>query len=450
MSKYEADTKYIFVNTENLSQRDGGDQANTFKINLGANPVNSEDNSLIKISLSQFDMNKNFYNVNDTNNSLRIHQDAFTEGNFTISAFDTIIKIDVGDYVSFEVLLLNLCNAIKEVYEANISDNTISVAVTPDSNTTDEFVSGSVANGIKFSGMYHNGATGNSNIGTPNTHHLERNTGLYSIVIEFTRSSGPAFVAANTTAVPFIECLNIPPSEGVVTLSSGQVLTANEQYNDSYILLGIPRQTTYIDNPTAIADGNNTFIALNKHSSKTNVFTLFNTYPVTQGLHTCSHIFLRANINTSLATTNHENLSHNHQGNIAQSHILGKIPRYSITEGDRAREIVMFKQDDIQSQSMVVTQNIINEITFSITDKSGRVLPAVPAQVRLFGLASADFPNVPKQNRVGNLFANFTLKVERLSIPFAPNVLQGTPDIKRVSVNPVSNSIPLKNNGCGF
>ena len=45
MSKYDSETKYIFVNTENLEQRDGGDQVNTFKLNLGANPVNSDDNS---------------------------------------------------------------------------------------------------------------------------------------------------------------------------------------------------------------------------------------------------------------------------------------------------------------------------------------------------------------------------------------------------------------------
>ena len=95
MSKYEADTKYIFVNTENLEQRDGGDQTNTFKVNLGANPINSDDDSLIRISLTQFDMTKNFYNVNDTNNTLRIHQDSFTEGDFTITGF---VKLACSTY----------------------------------------------------------------------------------------------------------------------------------------------------------------------------------------------------------------------------------------------------------------------------------------------------------------------------------------------------------------
>ena len=51
MSKYEADTKYIFVNTENLESQNGGDQLNNIKVNLGTNTINSEDNSLIKISL---------------------------------------------------------------------------------------------------------------------------------------------------------------------------------------------------------------------------------------------------------------------------------------------------------------------------------------------------------------------------------------------------------------
>lgn len=442
MSKYESDTKYIFVNTENLETRDGGDQMNRFKINLGSNPINSDDNSLIKISLTQFDMAKNFHNVNDTNNTLRLYQGGFTQGNFTIGGIDTMIKIDVGDYVSFEAILLNLCAKIKAEYDA-VKNGGTSV------NVTTDFASTNTTQAETYSGFYQ--LDEDSNLTTPNSYNLEgRNTGLYFIKITFTRDDGSNFVAAsNSGDVPYLACLHIPPSSGTFILSGGEELTANEQYNDSYILLGIPRETNI--NTRYTPNTGDSFIALAKAPSVTNAWGLFNTYPVNQGLHTCSNVYLRANLNTSLATVNHENLAHNHQGNIAQSHILGKIPRVSNNEGDRSREIVEFRANDIQSQSMVVTQNMIHEITFSITDNKGRVIPATPALVRLFSLTAGDFPATnPKQNRLGNLFADFTLKVERLSIPFAPNVLQGTPDIKRVSVNQVSNSVPLKNNGCGF
>jgi len=460
MSKYEADTKYIFVNTENLDQRDGGDQINNFKLNLGSNPISSDDNSLIKISLTQFNMSKNFYSVNDTNNTIRIFQPTFTQNNFTQDAFDDVVKIDIGDYISFEVLLLNLCRAIQVAYQANVNSGT-TVSVVPHTHTAGtDFVSTTEAQGLDYGGTYvFEGGHPilGDNIGTPNTHIHEKNTGLYAIAIQYTRSDGgTAFTASGTTSLPTIECLHIPPTEGQVVLSGGRVLTADEQYNDSYILLGIPRQTTYSASPVNPVNGiKNTFAVINEGAT-TNAFTVMNTYPINQGLHTAPYLYLRANLNTSIATTNYENLSHNHQGNTANSHILGKIPRHSNTEGHSAREIIHYKMDNIESQSMVITQNMINEITFSVTDGKGRVIPHrnVHDLSRHFGFGSddgilAEFNGLPNIN--GNLFCDFTLKVERLSINNQPNVLQGTPDIKRASVNPIQSSIPINfNNNCGF
>ena len=444
MSKYEADTKYIFVNTENLEQRDGGDQVNRFKLNLGANPVNSDDDSLVRISLTQFNMAKNFYNVNDTNNSLRIFQAEISQGSLVINAFDTIIKIPPGDYITQEVLLLNLCRAIKTVYEANRADTASTVEVTI------TFTSSNETTGEASSTNYRVDTSGT--LLTPNSHIHEKNTGLYQISIKLTHS-GLTF-DTTTAALPIIECLHIPPNSQPITLSSGQKLTANEQYNDSYILLGIPRQTTYVNSPTNSGTSGETgnHFTIIPDSLVAESFAVFNQFPAGQGLNTMPYIYVRANLNTSLATTNLENLAHNHQGNVAQSHILGKIPRKSSNDGIvHSKDVIHFKQDDIQSQTMVITQNMINEMSFSITDSKGRVIPVVAGQTfRQFG-QTGGFPTFSKvANKEGNLFCDFTLKVERLSIPFAPNVLQGAPNIKRVSVNPISSSIPLKNNGCGF
>ena len=456
MAKYEADNKYIYVNTENLEQSDGGDQLNNIKINLGTNTIDSDDSSLIKISLTQFNMNKGFYNVNDTNNTLRIFQPAFTQNNFTQNAFDDIVKIDIGDYVSFEVLLLNLCRAIQVAYQANVNSGT-TVSVVPHTETAGtDFVSTSEAQGLDYVGTYVFAPI--SNLGNPHTHIHEKNTGLYALAIQYTRSDGgTAFTAAGVTTLPIIECLHIPPNKGQVTLSSGKVLTADEQYNDSYILLGIPRQTTYNNSPSLFPSGEvgNTFAVINEGAT-TNCFTLMNTYPISQSLNTMPYVYLRANLASNVATTNHENLDHNHQGNVATSHILGKIARNTNTEGHVAREIVHFQMENIQSQSMVITQNMINELRFSVTDSKGRVIPHrnVHDLSRHFGFGLDDetlitFNGLPNVN--GPLFCDFTLKVERLSIPFAPNVLQGTPDIKRTSVNPISSSIPIDfNNNCGF
>ena len=456
MSKYEAETKYIYVNTENLESQNGGDQLNNIKVNLGTNTINSDDNSLIKISLTQFNMNKGFYNVNDTNNTLRIFQPAFTQNNFTQNAFDDIVKIDIGDYVSFEVLLLNLCRAIEDAYQSRVNSGT-TVSVVPHTHTAGtNFISTSEAQGQDYGGTYVFDPA--SNLGKPNTHIHEKNTGLYAIAIQYTRSDGgTAFTAAGITTLPVIECLHIPPSKGRVTLSDGRVLTADEQYNDSYILLGIPRQTTYNNSPSILPTNEilNTFAVINEGATS-NAFTVMNTYPISQSLNTMPYVYLRANLASNVATTNHENLDHNHQGNVATSHILGKIPRHTNTEGHTAREIVHFQMENIQSQSMVITQNMINELRFSVTDSKGRVIPHrnVHDLSRHFGFGSGDavlaeFNGLPNVN--GGLFCDFTLKVERLSIPFAPNILQGTPDINRNSVNPISAAVPIKfNNTCGF
>ena len=188
MAKYEADNKYIYVNTENLEQSDGGDQLNNIKINLGTNTIDSDDSSLIKISLTQFNMNKNFYNVNDTNNTLRIFQPAFTQNNFTQNAFDDIVKIDIGDYVSFEVLLLNLCRAIQVAYQANVNSGT-TVSVVPHTETAGtNFVSTSEAQGLDYVGTYAFAPA--SNLGKPNTHIHEKNTGLYALAIQYPKSDG--------------------------------------------------------------------------------------------------------------------------------------------------------------------------------------------------------------------------------------------------------------------
>ena len=456
MSKYEADTKYIYVNTENLEQTNGGDQLNNIKVNLGTNNISSDDNSLIKISLTQFNMNKGFYNVNDTNNTLRIFQPAFTQNNFTQSAFDDIVKIDIGDYVSFEVLLLNLCRVIQVAYQANVNSGT-TVSVVPHTHTAGtDFVSTSEDQGLDYVGTYVFAPI--SNLANPHTHIHEKNTGLYALAIQYTRSDGgTAFTAASIQTFPVIECLHIPPNKGQVTLSSGRVLTADEQYNDSYILLGIPRQTTYNNSPSILPTGEvfNTFAAINEGAT-TNCFTVMNTYPISPSLNTMPYVYLRANLASNVATTNHENLDHNHQGNVATSHILGKVPRHTNTEGHVAREIVHFQMENIQSQSMVITQNMINELRFSVTDAKGRVIPHRNAHdlSRHFGFGSSDetlatFNGLPNVN--GGLFCDFTLKVERLSIPFAPNILQGTPDINRNSVNPISSAVPINfNNSCGF
>lgn len=450
MAKYDADTRYIYVNTENLTTTNGGDQVNNFKLNLGSNPINSDDKSLIKVSLTQFNMAKNFYNVNSTNNSLRFYLEGFTFSSMVFSTIDTIIKIPVGDYITFEIMLLNLCDQISIVMNAAANSGT-SVVVAPLNNGSTTFTSNSETDGVLFSGEYGRDLVGGDQIVHPNEHKHSFNTGIYGISFSFVRTGVVFDNTDSAVRFPIIQCLHIPPSEGVVTLSTGTVLTANEQYNDSYSLFGLPRTTEFISTPTIALEDKLQVVLL---SALIGGFALINPFPRNQGLDTCQYVYLRSNLATNTATNNLEASIHNHQGNCSTSHILGKIPRSVSIEGGNGRiSNVYFRLDRETGYSMVITQNMINELVFSVTDSKGRVLPSdsVGVLARDFDEPSK-FSTISKKINVdGNLFCDFTLKVERLSIPFAPNVLQNTPDINRNSVNPISSSVPINfNNNCGF
>jgi len=454
MAKYDADTQFIFVNTEDLASTDGGDQVNRFKLNLGTNPISSDDNSLIKVSLTQFNMAKNFYNVNSSNNSLRLYLEGFTHNSCTFGTIDKMIKIPAGDYVSFEVILLNLCNIIQTEMLA-VAGTGVGVAVVPLGNSVAgngnaQYKSDTTAEGLTFAGDYGRDLTGNDGMVHPNEHVHQYNTGIYAFSIIITKIGVGTDFDPTDSAVrfPIIQGLHIPPSEGQVVLSNGTILTQDEQFNDSYSLFGIPRTTTFVSTP---AENQGDKMGIIKGFA-TSGFCLGNQFPRNQGLNTCEYVYLRANLANNIASTNLEAISHNHQGNTAGSHILGKFPRIGFEGGFGQVPNIHFRSDKQTGFSMVIKQNMINEIVFSLTDKSGRVIPQtdVGVLVRDYGDASKFEALTKKINVDGNLFCDFTLKVERLAIPNPPNVLQGTMDIKRVSVNPVSASIPILNNGCGF
>ncbi len=462
MSKYEADTKYLFVNTEDLATTDGGDQVNKFKLNLGTNPISSDDNSLIKLSLTQFNMAKNFYNINSTNNALRLYLEGFTHNTMTFETIDKIIKIPPGDYLTFEIIILNLCKIIEEELLDSCDGGatpipTIKVLPLGNSNSTSGdnavYEADDEIEGQSYTGDYVRSSNrpANDNYNFPNEHIHQYNTGLYCISITITKSGTTFDRTASEVRFPIIQGLHIPPSQGQVVLSNGTILTADEQFNDSYSIFGIPRTTTFVTNPTE-TQGDRMGIVKGLVVSG---FALANQFPRNQGIDTCQYVYLRANLANNLATTNLEATTHNHQGNSVGSHILGKIPRITnSSDGYDYAAGVYFRSDRETGYSMIVSANMINEIEFSVTDKSGRVIPQsdVGVLVRNFGGADSVFETLTKKINVdGNLFCDFTLKVERLSISNQPNVLQGTPDIKRASVNPIQSSIPINfNNNCGF
>ena len=72
VNKYEEFSQEIFINSESNFKSSAGDQVNKFKVNFQQSPFYSEDEAVLRVSLTQFNLNKTFYDVNASNNTVRV------------------------------------------------------------------------------------------------------------------------------------------------------------------------------------------------------------------------------------------------------------------------------------------------------------------------------------------------------------------------------------------
>ena len=411
-NKYASSTRYLFVNTEDFPNT--GDQINNIRLNLGGNSFESDDDSLIKLSLTQFNMPKNFYNINDTNNTIRLIQTGFTHSSVVIDDTDVLIKLPAGDYLTTRQLQQAFCDRLKVALDAkvNASGDAMTYNVVPNGNATFQY----------------GAAVINSNARVIPTDSDDINTRLLGVTV--TASVG-AFRYTNPI---IIHSLHISPTEGLVTTAGG-VLTADEQFNDSAMLFGGNRCKIANDSASdsdAVMSANNCFSI----SNATNVTTISGYYPMNTALHTLPYIYIRVNTVVNSTTSNFENVSHNHTTEIVPSHILAKVERKEMLDGS-----VYYRSSDEVVYENYMTQNRLNNLQFSITDDKGRVIPQNNLGVNM-GVFNNYTTSSKKINVDGNLHCDFTLKLERIGIPFAPNILQGYADPVRQTNNLVQSNIP--------
>jgi len=417
-TKYANSTRYLFVNTEDFPNN--GDQINNIRLNLGGNSFESDDDSLIKMSLTQFNMPKNFYNVNDTNNTFRVIQSGFTHAGsgVEIDACDFKMKIPPGDYLTSRQLIQAFCDRLKIVLDAHVSSagTAMTYTIAPNGDPTYQYGTAVI----------------NSNARVIPTDSADINTRLLGVTVTASVSD---FRFTNPI---IIHSLHISPTEGLVT-TSGALLTADEQFNDSAMLFGGNRCKIANDpssDTDAVMTANNCFSI----SDADHVTTISGYYPMNTALHTLPYIYIRVNTVVNSTTSNFENVSHNHTSPIVPSHILAKVERKEMLDGS-----IYYRSSDEVVYENYMTQNRLNDLQFSITDDKGRVIPQNNLGVNM-GIFSNYTASSKKINVDGNLFCDFTLKLERIPIPFAPNILQGHPDPIRQTNNLVQSNIP--NNRC--
>jgi len=412
-NKYESSTKYLFVNTEAYDNH--GDQINNIKVNLGGNSFESDDDSLIKLSLTQFNMPKNFYNINDTNNAFRVILTGFTHSgtSIQINQIDSILELDAGDYLTFLQVQQNFAEKLKIILDASVEGAGTTFAVIPIASKTDDFA-------------IHVSSTGEVFPQTTAT----INRRLFGVTVTHSNAS------FRFDRKIHIHSLHITPTDGLKTLLGGSVLTADQQFNDSAVLFGGNRTLTFSD----LDNDSESEVAIHNCfsiSDDENVTSILGYYPMNIALHTLPYVYLRVNTVVNNTTSNFENVSHNHKTDIVPSHILAKIERKLMQDGS-----VYYRTNDEVVYMNYITNNRLSDLQFSVTDDKGRVIPQNNLGINMGNFSQTYTSSNNKINKAGNLYCDFTLKLERIMIPFAPNVLQGFPDPVRKGINSIATNIP--------
>ena len=446
MSDYEESVQEIFINTEQNFGQSGGDQVNRFRLNFLQEPFESGDEAILRINMTQFNMEKTFYDVNATNNTVRISSTAIVSGGageLGANAGDEFISLPTGDYMNSPDLLMANFGKIVADY--------INSKITFPANTTCAFELGAGADTVATAGMDNATAFGvNSTLDATGGQLVPTDTvgaGNYTTVnqkvqkrksaIRFTISSTGPLTGDFRDFGLKIQCLCIPPGQGTVAVTAGDA-TPNQQFNDSYALLGGVRIETIQATPLADLgnDALTSFSFQRDNTSGTNLTaTLVPAYPIAEGCHTLPNVYLRCEEAENQSSRSIEDAARSHDHEIIPSRILAKIPRVV-----NQRQSVCYRLDNVGGLPFFtnITANYVNHLIFSITDHRGRVIQAVspddyPQSVQASiaaGTAEAKLVNsfwlagAGTQNTSGNLYCDFAFKVSKHRRKVQSNILQ--------------------------
>ena len=373
-NEFAAESQEIFIDSQSsfgLSAR--GNQFDDFKINFNTQPFESGSDSILRLSLTQFNASKQWYDVNENNNAIRMFNAASTN----LDAGDGIITIPPGDFMNNNCLADALVDSIRDQLQtrfktgnptaAVVSTQTISVADPTNANT------GKL---IPFVRTYRNDN---------------------KLIMTFTAPGTQGF----DTDIVF-QTLQVPIDQ-TVTLTGGAVLTSTQQFNDSYWLLGGKRVEAYEAVPTTQSFQ----VTISTVTSTNDTLTVKSFFPTAAQVHTLPHLYLRCDVADNQVSSNMiaSTEQHNHQA--THSTILGKIPRVM-----NGRQQVSYTLDSGLTRFFSnLNTRFMNDLRFAIVDHRGRVIPEA----------------APDQKDTGNMFCNFALKIEKVKIPYTPNVLQAPP-----------------------
>ena len=446
MSEFEEDTQDIFINTEQNFGNSGGDQVNKFRLNFLQEPFESGDEAILRIALTQFNMDKTFYDINATNNTFRISSSAIVASGTNLQAVagDRFVSLPAGDYINPDLLSDVLATKIKDYLNDVITSGSVTVemsagptAAGASTGLLDVNLQFGVDVNINRAPM--DGRVVPSSIlgGTMTSIYNKVQRRKYCIYFAAV-GSAPGAAADFDDFNLVIQCLNIPPGQQQITGGTAAPLaTANQQFNDSYSLLGGVRIEAFQPNPSALPDAQRlqSFSIQKDGTGAGGQAVLTTAYPVAQGCNTLPYVYLRCEEAENQSSRSIEDAQRSHDHEIIPSRILAKIPRVINT-----RQSISYTLENVGGLPFFtnITANYVNHLIFRITDHRGRTIQPVSvsdipssAVARLASgipIANIINPNFAAQagtqNTLGNLFCDFAFKISKHKRKVQSNILQ--------------------------
>ena len=293
MHRYEKETQHFFVSSERLFGS-GGTQ-NHFKIELNDAPFHNTDSSILRLSLQQFNMCKNYADVNYTNNKMRMFMKGFTKaiGNTTITFANigTIITIPCGYYADHPALAAAFIKEVEAVLDGDTNRTGSNDAVLD--------VTAGISTDFRLTCQLSMGTTGVVDVATGET-------------TAFAWDEVPRFV-----------CLNVPNGTFFYNVTGGTGVAFDERFNDSCILLGGRRIEAFEGTPLAPIWDMTAKVSLSSKAAG-KVCHIQPWYPMNNALHTSEYIYITSPQCHSQAPNNLVEMSSSHAHKFIASNIIGK------------------------------------------------------------------------------------------------------------------------------
>tara|TARA_R110002020_G_scaffold88097_3_gene216664 strand:+ start:357 stop:1556 length:1200 start_codon:yes stop_codon:yes gene_type:complete len=369
----------IFINTESGFGTAGGNQLDKWKVNLNQEPLVAEDDSRFKVGITQFQMTKNFYDVNATNNALRMvvkDMDHYND-------FDGIITLGKFDATNIVMLADSVKSAVKNKLN-NLNKGGFALA--------------SFSTTATQTGYALTDTTGKVNASTFS------NRCLNTLENTFVADSRTPFDAGASGFIKLI-CLQVPPESPTGVIALGLGIDQDALFNDSYILLGGKRVEVYEAEDENMLESF-TVAFSNSAGTPNDTMTLTSPYPMNNTPNTLPYLYLKMEGCRNQGSSNMLTSIEEHSHEITYNTTLAKIPR--ITHSPR--QDIEYRLDDNDLFFTILTAKVLNSFIFSICDHRGRTLDTITSQ-----------------NEDGNLIANMTLRIEKVKVPFSPNRLETGP-----------------------